>query len=210
MKIGIMGAGFVGRAIGKRATEVGHEVMLSNSRGPQSLFSLPYATGCQVGTVEDALAFGEIVIIAIPLYAWRSVPVTPLAGKIVIDANNYYPDRDGRIAELDSGSITTSELLARHLPDSRVVKAFNAITMNDLESDGLPPQALNRRALPIAGDDDASKEIVATLVDQLGFDVVDAGALSESWRFERGRPVYCVPHHKDELRAALGATVREG
>lgn len=203
MKIGIIGAGVVGRAIGKLATRVGHQVMLSNSRGPKSLFSLPYAIGCQVGAVDEAVAFGDIVIVAIPLFAYRSVPVASLAGKIVIDVNNYYPDRDGRIAELDEQLITTSELLAHHLPSARVVKAFNAITMTDLETNGLPANAIDRRALPIAGDDEESKATVAALLDEFGFDVVDTGPLSEGWRFERGRPTYCVRLNIKELTAML-------
>ncbi|UTJ49506.1 NAD(P)-binding domain-containing protein [Atlantibacter subterranea] len=209
MKIGIIGAGFVGRTIGKLATSLGHQVMLSNSRGPQSLFSLPHATGCQIGTVEDAIAFSDITVVAIPLSALYSVPVEPLAGKIVVDANNYYPERDGHIAELDNHATTTSELLAEHLPSSYIVKAFNAITMNDLETDGLPPGTPNRRALPIAGDDPESKAIVATLLDEFGFDVCDTGPLSEGWRFERDRPVYCVSHNLKQLMDEMANTVRD-
>lgn len=208
MKIGIIGAGFVGRAIGKLAVAAGHEAMLSNSRGPHTLFSLPHATGCRIGTVEEAAAFGDIVVVAIPLAAYRSVPVESLIGKVVIDADNYYPERDGRIAELDRQETSTSELLAQHLPQSRVVKAFNAITMNDLETGGLPANAPGRRALPIAGDDREGKAIAAALLDAFGFDVVDAGALAEGWRFERGTPAYCVPFDKAELGRILAATER--
>jgi hypothetical protein len=208
MKIGIIGAGFVGRAIGKLAVRSGHQVMLSNSRGPQTLFSLRYGIGCSVGTVDEAAAFGEIVVVAIPLAAYRSVPVDPLAGKMVIDTDNYYPDRDGSILELDAGAITTSELLARHLPQSRIVKAFNAITMNDLEKDGLPVGSSNRRALPLAGDRSEDKAVAIRLYDEFGFDAVDVGSLSEGWRFERDRPVYCVPMAADQLKAKLAATAR--
>lgn len=209
MKIGIIGAGFVGRAIGKLAVQAGHQVMLSNSRGPQTLFSLPHATGCEVGTVDEAIAFGDIVIVAIPLPAYRSIPVARLAGKIVIDANNYYHERDGQIPELDSHETTTSELLARHLPQSRIVKAFNAITMNDLQSDGQPAETPDRRALPVAGDDAEAKAIAIKLYNEFGFDAVDGGPLSEGWRFERGTPAYCVPLTKAELEKTLAATSRE-
>ncbi len=208
MKIGIIGAGFVGRTIGTLAVRAGHEVMLSNSRGAHTLFSMRYATGCTTGTVDEAAAFGEIVIIAIPLAAYRTVPVAPLTGKTVIDANNYYPARDGAIPELDSGATTTSELLAAHLPQSTIVKAFNAIPMVQLETDGKPAGTPERRALPLAGDDAAAKALVAGLYEAFGFDTVDAGPLSAGWRFERDRPAYCVPMTAEALRATLAQTSR--
>jgi 8-hydroxy-5-deazaflavin:NADPH oxidoreductase len=208
MKIGIIGAGFVGRAIGKLAVGAGHEVMLSNSRGPQTLFSLRYAVGCEVGTVEEAAAFGDVVVVAIPLSAIGTLPVAALAGKVVIDTDNYYWERDGRIAELDRQETTTSELLARHLPTSRIVKAFNAIPMNDLESDGRTKGAHDRRALPIAGDDAEGKAIAAAWLEAFGFDVVDAGPLAEGWRFERDRPAYCVPLGRADLENTLASTTR--
>lgn len=208
MKIGIIGAGMVGRAIGKMAAASGHTVMLSNSRGPQTLFSLSRSIGCEVGTVDEAAAFGEVVIVAIPLEAYRSIPVKPLEGKLVIDTNNYYFERDGQIPELDAGEATTSELLARHLPQSRIVKAFNAIIMDDLEEDGRPAGSSERRGLPLAGDNAADKAIVARLYDQFGFDAVDAGPLAEGWRFERDRPVYCVPMDVTRLKDELAKTIR--
>ncbi|MGH2342382.1 NADPH-dependent F420 reductase [Segnochrobactraceae bacterium EtOH-i3] len=209
MKIGVIGAGYVGRTVGRLAVLAGHEVMVSNSRGPQTLFSLSHATGCKAGTVAEAVAFGEVVIVAVPLSAYQSVPVAPLAGKVVIDANNYYPARDGHIPALDRGETTTSELLAAHLPGARIVKAFNAIRMVDLEQDGRPAGDPDRHALPIAGDDAAGKAIAAGLLDSFGFDVVDAGSLAEGWRFEQGRPAYCVPMTRDVLLRALAETRRE-
>lgn len=206
MKIGIIGAGFVGRAISKLALKAGHQVMLSNSRDPKTLFTLTRTTQCQAGTPQQAAEFGDIVVIAIPLEAYRSVPAAPLVGKVVIDANNYYPDRDGRIPELDQHQTTTSEMLAKHLPESRIIKAFNAIRMDDLLNDGLPASAAERRALPIAGDDAQGKAIVTALLDEFGFDVVDAGGLVEGWRFEAGTPVYCVPLNQEQLKAGLQAT----
>ena len=208
MKIGIIGAGFVGRVVGKLAVQAGHQVMLSNSRGPETLFSLRYGVGCEVGTVDDAVAFGEVVIVAIPLTAYRTTPVAPLVGKVVIDTNNYYVERDGRIQELDDEKTTTSELLARHLPQSRIVKAFNAIPMNELERDGRPAGAPDRRALPVASDDAEAKAIAIRLYDEFGFDAVDAGALSEGWRFERGGPAYCTSMTKEDLERALASTAR--
>lgn len=206
MKIGIIGAGFVGRAISKLALKAGHQVMLSNSRDPKTLFTLTRTTQCQAGTPQQAAEFGDIVVIAIPLEAYRSVPAAPLVGKVVIDANNYYPDRDGRIPELDQHQTTTSEMLAKHLPESRIIKAFNAIRMDDLLNDGLPASAADRRALPIAGDDAQGKAMVTALLDEFGFDVVDAGGLAEGWRFEAGTPVYCVPLNQEQLKAGLQAT----
>lgn len=208
MKIGIIGAGMVGRAIGKLAVASGHSVMLSNSRAPQTLFSLSRSIGCQVGTVDEAAAFGELVIIAIPLAAYRSIPVEPLEGKLVIDTNNYYVERDGNIPELDASETTTSEMLARHLPRSRIVKAFNAIVMDDLEKGGRLAGSSQRRGLPLAGDNSADKAVVAMLYDQFGFDAVDAGLLAEGWRLERGRPIYCVPMDAERLKDELENTIR--
>jgi 8-hydroxy-5-deazaflavin:NADPH oxidoreductase len=186
MQIGIIGAGFIARAVAARA---GHEVMVSNTRGPDTLFSLVGSVGCKAGTPEEAAAFGEIALVAIPLKSYQAVPATQLEGKIVLDANNYYPERDGRIDELDRDEITTSELLARHLPKSRIVKAFNAITAADIESDGRPAGSPGRRALPIAGDDAAAKKLAADLLDEFGFDTVDAGPLLEGRRFQKDTPI---------------------
>lgn len=209
MRIGIIGAGHVGQAIARLALACGHEVMISNSRGPETLSGVREALGCAIGTVEQAAGFGAIIVVAVPLTACGAIPAAPLAGKIVIDVNNYYPDRDGAIAELDRQETTTSEMLARHLARSRIVKAFNAILMTDLATDGRPAGAPDRRALPIAGDDAEAKAIVAHLVDELGFDVVDAGALREGWRFERARPAYCVPLRADALQRTLASTTRD-
>ncbi|MBK1663379.1 NADP oxidoreductase [Rhodospirillum rubrum] len=208
MKIGLIGAGVVGRAIATLAVRAGHQVMLSNSRGPHTLFSLRAAVGCAIGTVDEAAAFGDIGVVAVPLAAYRAVPAAALAGKVVIDTNNYYPERDGAIAELDDKRTTTSELLARHLPASRIVKAFNAITMTDLERDGRPAGSPDRRALPVAGDDGEGKAIAIALLDAFGFDALDAGPLSQGWRFERGTPAYCVALTRDALEKTLAATTR--
>lgn len=203
MKIGIIGAGFIGRAIAKLAIEQGHEVMVSNSRGPQTLMSLAASLGCLTGTAEQAAAFSELAVAAVPLKNYLAIPVAPLAGKVVLDANNYYPERDGQIPELDNQSTTTSELLARHLNGARVVKAFNSIRVNDLERDGLPAGAPGRRALPICGDDENAKGMATAFINQLGYDVVDAGPLAEGWRFQRGRPMYCERFDVAGLQKAL-------
>ncbi len=159
--------------------------------------------GCAAGSVEQATGFGDVVLIAVPLKNVWSVPAEFLAGKVVLDANNYYPDRDGRIAELDARTTTTSEMLARQWPGARTVKAFNAILARDLLPDARPAGTPLRRALPIAGDDAAAKAVAADVLDRLGYDVVDAGPLSEGWRFERAKPAYCLPFDRAGLRAAL-------
>lgn len=209
MQIGIIGAGFIGRAVAKLGMAAGHRVMLSNSRGPQSLTDLARDIGCAAGTIAQAAEFGDVVVIAIPFKNCFSLPPDMLAGKLVLDANNYYPERDGNIAELDARRTTTSEMLARHFPRSRIVKAFNAILADDLEKDGSPAGSPSRRALPIAGDDTAAKQIVAKLLDQFGYDVVDAGALADSWRFERAKPAYCQPFDRAGMIDALARARRD-
>lgn len=208
MNIGIIGAGFIGRALAALAIKSGHDVMISNSRSPKTLGSTVAALGCKVGTAAQAAAFGDVVFVAIPFYAIDALPAPALAGKTIVDANNYYPQRDGAIEALDQHRDTTSGLLARQLPGATVVKAFNAILQGDLETDGRPSGTPNRRALPIAGDDAAAKRVVTGLLDQFGFDTVDAGSLEDSWRFERAKPAYCVPLNAADLRTALAAAER--
>jgi 8-hydroxy-5-deazaflavin:NADPH oxidoreductase len=208
MQVGIVGAGFIARALAQNLLGAGHDVMLSNSRGPQSLRSAVAALKCGVGTVAEAAAFGEVVALAIPLSAWRELPARDLERKVVIDIMNHYPERDGLIPELEGG-LGTSELVARQLPAARIVKAFNAIMANDLLKNPRPAGAPDRKALPIAGDDAGARTQVVRLVEQVGFDVVDAGPLREGWRFERARPAYCVPMDKATLQATLEATGRD-
>ncbi|OCR25993.1 NADP oxidoreductase [Pseudomonas syringae] len=210
MRIGIIGAGFIGRAVAQLVIAAGHEAMLSNSRGPQTLSSVVSdIPGSQAGTIEDAANFGEVILVAIPFEHYRSIPADWLKGKIVLDANNYYPERDGHIAALDRFETTTSRLLAGHLPHSRVVKVFNAILADDLLQHSRPKAAPDRRALPVAADDPAAKTLVIKLLDDLGFDSVDAGSLDESWRFERAKPAYCIPLNKEGLKVALAAAQRQ-
>ncbi|CAN0627609.1 8-hydroxy-5-deazaflavin:NADPH oxidoreductase [Burkholderia multivorans] len=208
MKMGILGAGFIGKAMATLAKQCGHEVMMSNSRGPETLMSTAAAIGCRVGTASEAAVFGEIVVVAVPLCSYLTLPVAELEGKIVIDACNYYPERDGHIDVLEQYAMTTSELMARHLQGARLVKAFNAILAKDLDTDGLPPGRPDRRALPMAGDDPGAKRVVAGILDQFGFDAVDAGSLSESWRFERAKPAYCVRLDREGLREKLAEAKR--
>jgi 8-hydroxy-5-deazaflavin:NADPH oxidoreductase len=146
--------------------------------------------------------------VTIPLKNIKTVPVEPLAGKIVIDTNNYYPKRDGHIAELDAETTTTAELLQRHLPKSKVVKAFNHIYAAELTTHGQPAGTPNRRALVIAGDDADAKATVTKMLDSFGFDTVDAGPLKEGWRIQRDTPGYGPRRNADELRRDLAAAKR--
>ena len=198
--IGLIGSGMIGGTVARLAIAAGLDVVLSNSRGPETLAALISELGprARAATPAEAAAAGDLVVVTVPLRAYRSVPALPLAGKIVVDTNNYYPDRDGRIAELDSGAATVSGLLQRHLPSSRVVKAFNNIYYKHLLSLSRPAGAPERSALPIAGDDAGAKATVTALLDALGYDAVDAGALASSWRFERDRPAYAVPYFKKD------------
>jgi 8-hydroxy-5-deazaflavin:NADPH oxidoreductase len=212
MKIGILGAGFLGRAMATLAQQKGHTVMISNSRDPRTLVSAGAALGCALGTAQEAALFGDIVVVAVPFSGIEALPAAALEGKIVIDTCNYYPDRDGRIEPLERRTTTTSQMLASALPGARVVKAFNAILARDLEAGGTAPHVPNapkRRALPLASDDAEAKTVVSDLLDQLGFDPVDAGGLADSWRFERAKPVYCIPLDRAGMLEGLAAARRD-
>jgi 8-hydroxy-5-deazaflavin:NADPH oxidoreductase len=208
--IGLIGAGHIGSQVARLAVSRGYDVVISNSRGPETLAGLVAELGprARSATPEEAAAAGDIVVVTIPLKNYRQVPVAPLAGKIVIDTNNYYPERDGHIPELDNESTTTSELLQAHLPASKVVKAFNHIYASQLTTDGQPPGARNRRALVIAGDDPEAKATVTRLLDEFGFDTVDAGPLKEGWRIQRDTPGYGPRRTAEELRKDLAAAKR--
>jgi predicted dinucleotide-binding enzyme len=208
--IGLIGAGHIGSQLARLAVANGYEVVLSNSRGPQTLAGLVEELGAKAkaGTVLEAAKAGDIVVVTIPLKNYRQVPVEPLVGKVVIDTNNYYPSRDGHIPELDDESTTTAELLQAHLPQSKVVKAFNHIHAADLTRDGEAAGTKNRRALAIYGDDGEARKTVARLIDRFGFDVVDGGPLKEGWRIQRDTPGYGPRRNAEELRRDLAAAKR--
>ena len=208
--IGLIGAGHIGSQIARLAVGSGYDVVISNSRGPATLAGLVAELGprARAATAVEAAKAGDLVVVTIPLKNYRAVPVEPLAGKIVIDTNNYYPARDGHIPELDDESTTTSELLQAHLPASKVVKAFNHIHAAELTTDGRPRGTKNRRALAIAGDDPDAKAAATRLLDQFGFDTVDAGPLKEGWRIQRDTPGYGPRRTADELRRDLAAAKR--
>src|SRR6476660_256155 len=208
--LGLIGAGHIGSQLARLAIANGYSVVISNSRGPETLSGLVAELGpkARAATPPEAAKAGDIVVVTLPLKNYKTVPVEPLAGKVVIDTNNYYPQRDGHIPELDNESTTTAELLQAHLPTSKVVKAFNHIYAAQLTTHGQPAGSKNRRALVIAGDDAAAKDVVANLLDQFGFDTVDGGPLKEGWRIQRDTPGYGPRRNAEELKKDLAAAKR--
>ena len=190
--VGFIGAGNIGGALAGLAVDAGYDVVVSNSRGPETLRELVAQLGprARAVTAAEAAAAGDLVVVTVPLKAYRQIPVGPLAGKVVIDTNNYYPDRDGHIAELDDESTTTSELLQAHLSTSRVVKAFNTVFFGHLATLRRPHGAADRSAVAIAGDDQAAKKTVTGLLDAIGYDAYDVGPLREGWRYQRETTAY--------------------
>ena len=204
MKIGIIGAGHIGANAARLFVKAGHQVAISNSRGPQTLEPLVEELGdnAVADTVEQARDFGDIVFISIPLGKYTELPTEGWAGKVVIDSNNYYPERDGNIVELDSGEITSSQLLLKHLHGARLVKAFNTIWFEHLRSQGDTGLPLaRRRAIFLAGDDSDAKAVVARLIEEIGFAAVDTGFLRDGGRSQQpGTAIY-----NKELTAAEAA-----
>ncbi|NBE85262.1 NADPH-dependent F420 reductase [Micromonospora rubida] len=207
MKIGIIGSGHIGGTLTRRLRALGHDVTVANSRGPASLTELAEETGATAGTVEQAVDQADLVVIAIPLLALPALPPELFEGKVVVDADNYYPQRDGDIAELLDRSLSSSRWTAEHLKGARVVKAFNNIQAQHLLENGRPAGSADRIALPVAGDevDADAKRIVMELVDALGFDPVDAGTLDESWRQQPDTPVYGTDLDAAGVRQGLAA-----
>ncbi|MGH2995612.1 MAG: NADPH-dependent F420 reductase [Gaiellaceae bacterium] len=208
MRIGIIGAGKIGGTLAGQFVGAGHEVAVSNSRGPATLENLVAELGerAQALTVEDAARFGDVVVVSVPFGRYRELPTDGVAGKVVIDTNNYYPGRDGHFEELDSDDTTSSELLQAHLSDARVVKAFNAMQWQHLRDFGRPSGDPERVGIPISAGDEAAKRTVSELIDQIGFDAVDAGSLAEGGRkHQPGSPVYTADLLTGELRAGLAA-----
>jgi 8-hydroxy-5-deazaflavin:NADPH oxidoreductase len=204
--IGLIGAGKIGGTLAGHFTRLGYRVAISNSRGPETLKDLQNQLGTHARalSVADTAEYGDIMIVSIPMKNYRDVPRAGLEGKVVIDANNYYPQRDGHIPELDDDSMTSSELLAGHLPSSHVVKAFNAIRSQHLIELVTPPGDPNRIAIPIAGDNAAAKLTVSQLIDEIGFDAVDTGGLDSSRLFQPGAVLYGADTTAEKLRATIG------
>ena len=207
MNIGIIGAGHIGSALAMRLVSLGHSVYIANSRGPDTLKDVAQKTGATPVTAQEAARHGDIIVVTIPLKNIPDLPkdlFTGVAADVpVIDTSNYYPIlRDGRMPELDTGDLTESEWVQRHL-GRPVVKVFNNIFANHIETKGLPKGTAGRIALPVASDDAAAKQKVMALVEELGFDPVDNGSLHESWRQQPGTPGYGADLSADKLRALL-------
>ncbi len=208
--IGIIGSGHVGSNLALAAIAHGYDVVLSNSQGPDSLAGLVKELGPQAraATPAQAAADGDFAIVAIPIATIDQVPVEPLAGKVVIATINYFPQRLGHIPEIDDGTTTAPRLLQAHLPTSKVVRAFSMINAGEMSGDGHSAGDPKRRALALAGDDPAAKQLVAGLYNEFGFDALDIGGLDESWRIDAGQPAVVVRQILAELSANVARAKR--
>ncbi|MEV6178089.1 NADPH-dependent F420 reductase [Streptomyces sp. NPDC052016] len=207
MKIGIIGAGNIGGNLTRRLTALGHEVSVANSRGPHTLTALAEETGANPVTVEEAARGAEVVVVTIPVKAVPDLPKGLLdeaaEGAAVIDTGNYYPQqRDGRIAAIEDEGITESRWTERQIGHP-VIKAFNGTYAQDILDRPRPAGDPDRIALPVAGDDEAAKAKVRALIDELGFDTVDAGGIDDSWRQQPDTPVYGLRGGVEEVTRAL-------
>lgn len=202
MNIGIIGSGNIGANAARLFAGAGHDIAISNSRGPESLQSLVDEIGsdARAATVEEAAEFGEVVLVAIPFFARDTLPAEALDGQIVVDATNYYPGRDG---EVDFDGLTSSELLAQNIPGARLVKSLNTMYYETLANEGRPENG-DRLVLFVAGDDEDAKETVAGLIEEIGFAPVDTGPLREGGRKQQpGSAIYNNPMTEDQARETL-------
>ncbi len=194
MKIGIIGAGNIGATAAQLWVQAGHEVAIANSRGPETLQEVvgELGDGVHAATIEQAAQFGDVVLVAIPFKNYQTLPADAFKGKIVIDANNYYPGRDGQVAEIDNGNTTSSEMLAHQLSGARVVKGFNTIWYQHLRTQGDVQAPLqSRRVIFIAGEDGEAKTTVTRLIEDMGFAAVDTGTLREGGKRQQpDTPIY--------------------
>ena len=196
MHVAIIGSGKIGATLARRFTETGHEVTLANSRGAASLEPLVAELGPHAHAAADmasAAAAGDVVVLAMPFFLYDQLPTEAFAGKVVIDATNYFPGRDGRVPELDEDRATSSELIAEQLAGARVVKAFNTMVWTQLGADGRPAGDRDRLLLFVSGDDAAAKAVVIELADAIGFDTIDHGGLAAGRAQQPGSAVFGVP-----------------
>ncbi len=211
MKIGIIGAGNIGSALAEHFYRVGHTVLIANSRGPETLQDVTQKTGSKAVFLSEVATGADLLVLTIPLKSVPSLPEGLLAkltaNSPIIDTGNYYPLRDGTIPDLAEGMVE-SEWTSRAL-GRPVIKAFNNIVADSLVHKGLPKGSVNRIALPVAGDDSTAKQRVMALIDQIGFDVLDAGPLSDSWRYQPGTPAYCSDPTAQQLPTLLKRANRE-
>jgi len=201
MNIGIIGSGNIGATAARLFAGAGHNIAISNSRGPETLRDLVDGIGekARAVTVEEAVDFGEVVLVAIPLFAYETLPADRLAGKIVVDATNYYPGRDG---SLDFGGRTSSEVISGHLPGARLVKAFNTMYYETLATAGSEAEE-SRLVLFVAGDEEEAKDVVSRLIREIGFSPVDTGSLREGGRRQQpGSPIYNTPMTEEKAHEA--------
>ncbi|MCD5346044.1 NADPH-dependent F420 reductase [Agromyces sp. S2-1-8] len=209
--LGIIGAGHIGSQVARAAVKSGYEVVIANSRGPETLEGLIAELGphARAATAAEAATAADIAVVTVPFKAYGSIPVEPLAGKIVIDTDNYYWERDGHVPALDEGRDTVTGMLQKHLATSHVAKGFNHITAADITTDGRPAGDPARRALATASDHEDAAAFVTSLYDEFGFDTVNVGPLDESWRVERDQPAYeSGAQTRDELAANLAKAKR--
>jgi predicted dinucleotide-binding enzyme len=206
MRIGIIGTGHVGGILADKFVRVGHEVALANAHGPESLDGMADRLGrrAHTATVPQAARYAEVAILAIPFGQYRQMPAGELVGRVVVDCTNYYPERDGHVAELDQGRTTSSEIVAAHLAGARMVKAFNTMSAEHIRDYEHCGGAEVLYGIPVASDDDGAKRAVMDLVEELGFDPVDGGGLADGGRQQPGSDIYLADLPGDKLRARLG------
>jgi 8-hydroxy-5-deazaflavin:NADPH oxidoreductase len=205
MRIGVIGTGHVGGTLARHFIAAEHDVAIANSRGPDTLreFAAELGENAHAATAEEAAQFGDVVVVSIPFGHYEEVPEDGTAGKTIIDTCNYYPARDGHFPQLDSDSTTSSEMLQAHLARAHVIKAFNAMEWDHIRDYGRPGGALTRYGIPVSGDDSAAKLTVVDLVDDMGFEPVDAGDLAQGRKYQPGTAIYLADLPADELRARL-------
>jgi len=212
MRVGIIGSGRIGGTLARHLVKAGHAVAIANSRNPDTLAGLEHDLGrlgrggVHAANVPRTAAFGEVAVLAMPFGAYRELPAEPFAGRAVIDATNYFPERDGAIDELDDADRTSSELIARHLPGARVVKAFNAMRADHLLQFARHGGSQDRYGIPVAADDNDAKRIVFDLVNDVGFEPVDAGGLVDGGRrYGPGTDLFLADLPASRLADALDA-----